>query len=317
MSDRRLASRKTVERVAVALCVLALLIGMFPLAHILYTAFLIGAPMLSWTFLSQPAAGSPYIGAEGGVLNALTGTLILLGLGSLLALPVGVVAGIYLAEFGHGRLGTAIRTLGDTLLGVPSIVWGLFGWLFFASPITAFGLHWHFSALAGGATLGLVMTPIIARVTELSLRDVPLAFREASLALGASRWTTMRRIGLRVARPGIATGVLLALTNALGQTVALLFTNGYTTYMPHWPLWGRNNNVTDLGSAIFLYLSQPSQALQPPAEAAVIVLLGLVLLLSLFSRALTALGRRSYGRYGGGRDHRANPPRGHRATSGR
>jgi phosphate transport system permease protein len=296
MSDDRLARRKAVERVAVGLCLLALAVALLPLVHILYTAISIGGAKLTWTFLSQPAAGSPYIGTEGGVLNALAGTVILLTLGGLLAVPIGVIAGVYLAEFGDGRLGALIRILGDTLLGVPSVVWGLFGWLFIANPVSPFGLRWHFSALSGGVTLGLIMTPIVARVTELSLRDVPLAFREASLAVGATRWATMRRISLPVARPVVATGVLLAVTNALGQTVALLFTNGYTTYMPHWPLWGRNNNVTDLASAIYLYLSQPSQALQPPAEAAVCVLLGLVLVLSLLSRALIAVGRRYYAR---------------------
>ena len=106
----------------------------------------------------------------------------------------------------------------------------------------------------------------------------------------------MRRIGLRVALPGIVTGVLLALTNAVGQTVALLLVNGFTSYMPHWPLWGQGNNVTDIGSMIYIYIGQPTPLLQAPAEAAVVVLLALVLALSLLSRALTALGRRTYAR---------------------
>lgn len=294
--SRGLTRRKLVERVAVAVCTLAVGVALLPLVHVVYTAVAIGGSKLSWTFFSQPAGGLPYIGTRGGVLNGLAGTAILLFIGGLVAVPFGVTAGIYLAEFGDGWLGGVIRTLGDTLLGVPSVVWGLFGYLVFTSPVAAIGLHWNLSALSGGAVLGLVMAPIVARVTELSLRDVPLAFREASLALGATRWATMRRIGLRVARPGIATGVLLALTNAIGQTVALLFTNGYTRYMPQWPLWGQNGNVTDLGSLIYVYLNQPTPLLQPPAEAAVVVLLGLVLALSLLSRALGALGRRTYAR---------------------
>lgn len=296
MRGNGVARRRLVERVAVCVCALALLVALLPLAHILYTAVAIGGGKLSWAFFSQPAAGSPYIGSEGGVLNGLLGTLILLFLGGLVAVPFGVVAGLYLADFGDGRLGFLVRTLGDTLLGVPSIIWGLFGFLLFNNLVSPVGTHWGFSALPGGAILGLIMAPIVARVTELSLRDVPLSYREASLALGATRWATMRRIGLRVARPGILAGVLLALTNAIGQTVAILLTNGYTPAMPHWPLWGPNGNVTDLGSMIYTYLSQPSPTLKPPAEAAVVVLLALVLALSLLSRALTALGRRNYAR---------------------
>ncbi len=294
--DRGIARRKVVERLAVTVCVLALLVALLPLLDILYTAISIGGSKLRPDFFTQPAGGLPYFGSQGGILNGFLGTTILLFFGGLIAVPFGVMCGVYLAEFGDGRMGTLIRTLGDTLLGVPSVVWGLFGYLFFTSTISPVGLRWGNSVLAGGAILGLIMTPIVARVTELSVRDVPGAFREASLALGATRWTTMRRIGLRVARPGILTGVLLALTNAIGQTVALLLTNGYTYLMPQWPLrlTGQGNNVTDLGSAIYIYLSQPTPLLQPPAEAAVIVLLGLVLALSLLSRALTALGRRAY-----------------------
>jgi phosphate transport system permease protein len=172
----------------------------------------------------------------------------------------------------------------------------LFGYLLIANGASSFGLRWNLSAFSGGLVLGLIMTPIIARVTELSLRDVPLAMREASLALGATRWDTMRRVVLRVGLPGIVTGILLALTNALGQTVALIFVNGYTSNLPHWPLVGQNNNVTDMGSMIYVYLNQPSPKLQPPAEAAVIVLLIFVLSLSLLSRALLAVGGRTYGR---------------------
>ncbi len=290
-----IARRRTVERVAVGLCVLALVLALAPLVSILYTAASSGASKLTWTFLSQPAAGSPYVGSEGGVLNGLTGTAILLFLGGLVAVPVGVVSGLYLADFGHARLGGLIRALGDTLLGVPSVIWGLFGFAFFASLSSPIGFHWSRSALAGGVVLGLIMTPIVARVTELSVRDVPASFREASLALGATRWATTRRIGLRVALPGILTGVLLALTNAIGQTVAILLTNGYTNFMPRWPLSGPAASVTDMGSLIYLYLYQAGTALQAPAEAAVVVLLGMVLTLSLLSRALNALGRRTYG----------------------
>ncbi len=290
-----IARRRGVERIAVGVCVIALALALAPLVSILYSAISSGASKLNWTFLSQTAAGSPYVGSEGGVLNGLTGTAILLFLGGLVAVPVGVVSGLYLADFGHARLGGFIRTVGDTLLGVPSVVWGLFGFAFFANPISPIGLHWSRSALAGGAVLGLIMAPIVARVTELSVRAAPAAFREASLALGATRWTTTRRISLRVALPGILTGVLLALTNAIGQTVAILLTNGYSNFMPRWPLTGPSSSVTDMGSLIYLDLYQAGTALAAPAEAAVVVLLGMVLTLSLLSRALYALGRRTYG----------------------
>jgi phosphate transport system permease protein len=131
---------------------------------------------------------------------------------------------------------------------------------------------------------------VIARVTELSLFEVPNGYKEASLALGATRFHTMRRINIRVALPGVVTGVVLAITNALGQTVAILLSNGYTSFLPHWPLVGQNNNVTDMGTMIYVYLNQPTPLLQPPAEAAALVLLALVLVLSLISRAVITLG---------------------------
>jgi ABC-type phosphate transport system permease subunit len=167
-----------------------------------------------------------------------------------------------------------------------------------ANTASPFGLHWNLCALAGGVVLGLVMTPIIARVTELSLGEVPHAFREASLALGATRWQTMWRVRLKVARPGVVTGMLLAITNALGQTVALLLTNGYSLTMPHWPpqLVGQGNSLGDVSSSIYVYLEQPTPLLQAPAEAAAIILLLLVFALSALSRLLLVFGGRTYGR---------------------
>ncbi len=290
-----IAWRAWKERIFVTLCVGALLIAVVPLFHIVYTAVTIGGQKLTLSFFVQPASGLPYVGTEGGSLNAIAGTSLLLFLGGLIAVPFGVTTGLYLADFGTGSVAGAIRLMCDTLLGVPSVVWGLFGYLFLANPVSHVGLRWGSSALAGGAILGLIMTPIVARVTELSLLDVPRAFRESSVALGATNWQTTRRVALRVAQPGIVTGVLLALTNAIGQTVALLLTNFYTYYMPRWPLWGQGNNVTDIASMIYVYISQPTPLLQAPAEAAVIVLLALVLVLSLTSRALTMVGRRTYG----------------------
>lgn len=291
MSDH-LARRRLLERIAVALCVLALVVALLPLAHIIYTAISIGGYKIGLTFVTQQAKGLPYIGTEGGILNGLVGTALLLCLGGAIAVPFGVVAGMYLIEFGQGRVGGILRTTADTLISVPSVIWGLFGYLMLADSFSSFGLRWNFSVLAGGVVLGLIMVPIIARVTEMSLGDVPQAFREASLALGASRWHTMRRVGLRVARPGIVTGVLLAVTNALGQTVALLLTNGYSLVMPRWPLQlvGQNTSVGDVGSIIYVYLEQPTPKLQAPAEAAALILLLVVFAISACSRALVALG---------------------------
>lgn len=294
MRPNGIAWRRLKERIAVGLCVLALALALLPLAHIAYTAISIGGQKLNWSFFSQPSAGSPYRGTEGGVLNGIAGTALLLFLGSLLSIPFGVVSGMFLADFGNGRAGAVVRTIADTLLGVPSVIWGLFGFQFIANTVSSFGLHWNTSALSGGLILGLIMSPIIARVTEIALRDVPNGFREASLALGATRWYTTRRLALVVARPAIGTGVLLALTNALGQTVALLFTNGYVPNLPHWPIVGQGNSVTDLGTMIYVYINQPTPLLQPPAEAAVIVLIALVLVLSILARSLSALGGRSH-----------------------
>lgn len=296
MRSGNLSRRLWTQRIALALCAAALLVAMAPLVSIAITAISIGGNKLTWSFFSQAAAGLPYTGSEGGVLNGIYGTALLLFLGGVLAVPLGVAGGMYLADFGDNWAGGAIRMLGDTLLGVPSVIWGLFGFQFISNSVSQFGLHWNISALSGGLILGLIMTPVIARVTELSLREVPLGYREASLALGATRWYTMRRLGVRAGLPGIVTGILLALTNALGQTVALLFTNGYTPQLPHWPIVGQANNVTDLGTMIYVYLNQPSPVLQPPAEAAVIVLLALVLVISVASRLLIVRGAQSNAR---------------------
>jgi phosphate transport system permease protein len=285
-----LARRRRIERAGVTVCALALAVALIPLAHVIYTAVSIGGSKLNWTFFSQSASGLPYTGSEGGVLNGIAGTAILIFLGCLVSVPFGVVGGLYLADFGGGPLGSIVRTAGDTLLSVPSILWGVFGFQLISDTVSPFGLHWNLSALSGGLILGLIMTPVIARVTELSLREVPNSFREASLALGATRFHTMRRISIRVALPGIATGVMLAVTNALGQTVAILLTNGYTSFVPHWPIVGQNNNVTDLGTMIYVYLNQPTPTLQPPAEAAALVLLMLALAFSLISRAVVNFG---------------------------
>src|SRR5215216_511827 len=156
--------------------------------------------------------------AGGGMANAISGTLILIGIASAMGLPVGIGAGLYLAERRGTRLATLVRFLSDVLNGMPSIVLGIFAWEFLVRPIG------HFSALAGGVALGAMMIPLVTRATEEMVRTVPTSLREAALALGYPRWRTSLVVVLRTALPGIVTGALVAVSRIAGETAPLLFT---------------------------------------------------------------------------------------------
>jgi phosphate transport system permease protein len=154
----------------------------------------------------------------GGVANAIVGTAIIVGVAALMGLPVGIGTGLYLAEYGSGRLGWIVRFVADVLNGTPSIVVGIFAWIWLVKPMG------HFSALAGSAALAVLMVPMIARTTEEMVRLVPHSLREAALALGYPRWRTSLRIVARTALAGIVTGCLVGIARIAGETAPLLFT---------------------------------------------------------------------------------------------
>src|SRR6187455_1921435 len=208
--------RRGISAVFVAACGAAVLVALVPLAFILVFLIKQGVQALNmelFTHMPKPAGE-----AGGGMRNAFVGTLILTGLGSLAAVPIGVLSGIYMSEYRGTRLAMAVRFAADTLNGVPSIVIGIFAYGIAVLPFR------QFSALAGGLALGIMMIPIIARTTEELLLLVPEAMREGALALGATRARAVLTVVLPAALPGIITGVVLALARIAGETAPLLFT---------------------------------------------------------------------------------------------
>jgi phosphate transport system permease protein len=270
----RLRWRKFVNQFWTVASGLAVLGAVLPLASLLWLVVSHGASGLSLGFFTNLPApvGEP----GGGVGNAIVGTLFMVGIASAIALPVGIGAGIFLAEKGDGRFGYVVRFTADVLAGVPSIVVG----------IVAYGLvvvyMKRFSALAGGVALSLIMIPSLARSTEDFVRLVPTALREASLALGVPAWRTSLSIVLRTAAGGIVTAILLAVARAAGETAPLLFTalnNQYWNLDPTQP-------TASLTVQLYNYAISPFEDWHSKAWTAALVLLLLVGSLNLLARLL-------------------------------
>jgi phosphate transport system permease protein len=220
-ASRRLRANATFRyaknHIVTGLSVLATLIVLAPLVAILIYLVYKGASSLNLGFFTQvPAAvGEP----GGGMANAIVGSAIVLGIASVIGIPVGIAAGVYLAEYGRGTaLGSAVRFTADVLNGVPSIVMGIAAYSLIVFP------QKHFSAFAGGVALAIMMVPTVSRTTEEMLATVPNAIREAALGLGVPRWRTVVSVTLRTASPGIITGCMLAFARVAGETAPLLFT---------------------------------------------------------------------------------------------
>jgi len=210
------ARRYAVNHMVTGLAVLSTVLVIAPLVAILAYLIYMGASSLNLAFFTHIPApvGQP----GGGMSNAIVGSGIVLGLASLMGIPVGIGAGVYLAEFGRGRfLATAIRFTADVLNGVPSIVMGIAAWVVLVDGR-------GFSAFAGGVALAIMMVPTIARTTEEMLATVPHAIREAALGLGVPKWRTVMSVSLKTASPGIITGCMLAFARVAGETAPLLFT---------------------------------------------------------------------------------------------
>jgi phosphate transport system permease protein len=216
----------------------------------------------------------------GGMANAIVGSLKLLFLAAIMGLPVGLMAGVYLAEFGGKTFSFVIRYTTDLLNGVPSIVIGIFAYSLAVLPVK------HFSTLAGGVALGIMVIPITVRSTEEFLRSVPNNMREASMALGANKWRTIARVILPAASGGILTGMLLALARVAGETAPLLFTAFGNRYWS--PGWGQP--TSSLPVMIYTYAIAPYDDWHRQAWAAGLVLLMLVLLANLGTRSLLNRG---------------------------
>ncbi|MGH9900830.1 MAG: phosphate ABC transporter permease PstA [Pyrinomonadaceae bacterium] len=217
------------------------------------------------------------VGEGGGIGNAILGSLVLLALASAIGLPLGVATGVYLAEYGAGRFGAAVRFIADTLTGVPSIVVGVFVYTIIVLPMR------HFSALAGGVGLAVIMIPIVARTTEEMIRLVPASLREGALALGAPQWRVTTGVVLPAAASGIATGAMLAVARISGETAPLLFTalnyNGFSRYL--------DEPIASLTVQIYNYSISPYEEWHALAWAATLVLMTLILVINIAVRFFT------------------------------
>lgn len=276
LGERLWAAKRTLASAMLwAGATLGTLLALTPLALVLYYVAIQGIPALSLAFFTQLPApvGEP----GGGMGNAILGTAILVGLASLLGLPIGILGGIYLAEFGRHRFGALVRFAADVISGVPSIVVGSF---IYAVMVVRMG---HFSALAGGTALGVMMIPAVMRTTEEVLRLVPISLREASFSLGATHCRTVFRVVLVAARSGVITGVLLAVARVAGETAPLLFTAGNSRY---WPS-GLNDWIASLPVQIYTYAIAPYDDWHAQAWAGALVLVTMVLVLSAAARYAT------------------------------
>lgn len=237
-----------------------------------------GGKDLSWNFFTKLPV--PLGETGGGMANAIVGSLKLLLLASLVGVPIGLLGGVYLAEFGKGTIPFMVRYTADLLNGAPSIVIGIFAYALIVEP-----MH-HFSTLAGGVALGIMVIPTVLRNTESFLRDVPRSLREGSFALGANKWKMIGTVVLPAASRGILTGVLLAVARVAGETAPLLFTAFGNRY---WSP-GFNQPTSSLPVVIYTYATGPYEDWHQQAWAAGLVLLGLVLLTNITVRAFLSGG---------------------------
>ena len=278
MSDLRILWRKALNYVMLSLTGVAALAVVSVLFFILGYLIWNGGRSLSWSFFTQ--LPKPVGEQGGGMANAIVGSLKLLTLAALMGLPVGLLAGVYLAEFGGKTFSFVIRYTTDLLNGVPSIVIGIFAYSLVVLPVK------HFSALAGGVALGMMVIPITVRSTEEFLRAVPGNLREGAMALGASKWKTIVTVVLPAASAGILTGMLLALARVAGETAPLLFTAfGNRFWSP-----GFEQPTASLPVMIYTYAIAPYDDWHRQAWAAGLVLLGLVLVANLGARLLLSRG---------------------------
>ncbi|MEO8519902.1 MAG: phosphate ABC transporter permease PstA [Acidobacteriota bacterium] len=268
--------RRVLSALVTALAAAAVGLALVPLGFVLVYVALQGVSALSLSFFTRMPV--PVGEAGGGMLNAIVGSGIVTGVGALFAIPVGVMSGIYAAEFRGSRLGTLVRFAADTLNGVPSIVIGVFVYGVAVLPFR------HFSGLAGALALGIMMLPLIMRTTEELLLLVPATLREGALALGATRARAVFTVVLPAALSGILTGILLALARVAGETAPLLFTtfnNRFWSSDPRHPM-------ATLTVQIYTYAVSPYDEWHRQAWAGALVLLTLVVSFSVIARLATA-----------------------------
>jgi phosphate transport system permease protein len=268
--------RRITDVVMRGACVAATVLAVIPLLAVLYYVAAKGLGAINWDFFVHDTS-TPVGESGGGMQNAIYGSAIVVGLACLFGIPVGVMSGVYLAEYGQtSKFAKAVRFSADVMSGIPSIVIGVFVYEMIVLK------QRHFSALAGGVALAIIMLPIVTRTTEEMVRLVPDALREASLALGVPRWKTTLRIVLRTAAPGIATGVMLAVARVAGETAPLLFT---AFGNPHVST-SLSKPIDTMPVEIYKYATSPYDDWNRQAAAAALVLVAWVLLFNIAARLL-------------------------------
>ncbi len=267
-----LRRRKLFSGVFEVLCALAVVIALIPLAMILFYVIKEGAGALNWDFFTKMP--KPVGETGGGMANAIVGTLILIGIAALFAIPVGGICGVHLSEYPETKFSSAVRFAADVLNGVPSIVVGIFAYGLVVLPVK------RFSALAGGVALGFLMVPIVVRTTEELLRLVPGGLREGALALGATRGRAVFSVIVPAALPGILTGILVALARVAGETAPLLFTALGSRF------WSTSltQPIASLTVQVYTYAQSPYDDWHRQAWAGAFLLVMIILILSIAAR---------------------------------
>jgi phosphate transport system permease protein len=270
--DRR---RRVISKLVEVACAGSVAVALVPLGLVLYFVVSRGLPALTWTFFTHMP--KPVGETGGGMANAIVGSLILLVIAAVIAVPVGILCAVYLSEYPKSRLSLGARFAADILNGVPSIVVGIFAYALVVLPFK------RFSALAGGVALAIMMLPIIVRTTDELLGLVPPNLREGALALGATRGRAVFTVILPAALPGIITGILVALARVAGETAPLLFTSFNNRF------WSTrlDQPIASLTVQIFTYAIAPYEDWHQQAWAGATVLIGAVLLCSILARTVT------------------------------
>ena len=280
----RTSFRKVISSLFVVFCACAVLVALIPLAFILFFVVTQGLRAVNLEFFTHMPRPPGETG--GGMANAIAGTLIVTGLAALMAVPIGVMSGVYMSEYAGSRFASTTRFAADTLNGVPSIVIGLFAYGVVVLPFK------QFSALAGGFALGVMMIPIIARTTEELLLLVPGTMREGALALGATRARAVFSVVLPAALPGIVTGIVLALARIAGETAPLLFTSFNNAFFNTT----LTQPVSTLTVQVYTYTNSPYDDWHRQAWAGALVLVTIVLICSLLARFATRRLERMHAR---------------------
>jgi phosphate transport system permease protein len=268
--------RRFLSHTIVGLCGVAVLVALVPLALVLFYVLTQGLTSLNLSFFTE--LPKPVGEQGGGMANAIVGSLIVVSIGAVFAIPIGIVSGIYAAEYAGTRMASAVRFAADTLNGVPSIVIGVFVYGIAVLPFKAF------SATAGGLALGIMMIPIIMRTTEELLLLVPGSLKEGALALGATRARAVFTVVVPAALPGITTGILLALARIAGETAPLIF----TAFNNRFFSTDIGQPISTLTVQVFTYAVSPYKDWHRQAWAGALVLVTVVLVCSLLARVATA-----------------------------